>query len=183
MKQIYLMSNAIVAIVVFSLQDVVFAQSLREPPEKPVFQLPLFQRQPDLPEFALSLVKPDERDDEIKKRRREQLAEALLSARISAATFDRPDVPKDALSNVHKYLNLAADVAFGLVETDEQKIACLEFQVENTKRNEQIVSGQSAKRLRFDVSDAKYLRLEAEINLLKFKRDSALARGLNGLVK
>ena len=192
MKAKVCLSNVIVAVLVFSSQCVLFAQLA---PDLPPSRFPMPQPRvledspfssrraladyiPSIPDFAKLLVKPNEQDDPIKKLQREQLIEAFSCAGICRTTFELSSSGSMALmTDLHKYQKLAAVAAFDLAETNVKKIECLEFVVDVEKHIERIeIARRETDGRWLGASTAKYWRLEAEINLLKFKRESALEK-------
>ena len=131
-----------------------------------------------IPIFANSLVKSNEKDDPIKKLQREQLSQALVCVEVCGLNSAAGNSMgfTDAVTNIQKFNKLAVVAAFDLADTREQKIECLEFLVDASKRLERMEDARRRYSSALGSSAAKYWRLEAEINLLKFKRDSAPAK-------
>lgn len=180
MRAMHRLSKAIVAVLVFSFLCVLFAKSPQDTPILPAQPVPQsMSRLPFVPEFAKILVKPNVQDDSIKRLQRLQLIEAIMCLKVCIARFESGQ--HVVIADLHKYHTLAVVAAFDLAETKEKKIECLEFMVDASKRSEAIFASAMGGQL--DASTAKYWRLDAEINLLKFKRDSMLAQDPNRLDK
>ncbi len=195
MRATIYLTTAIAGVMVFSFQGTLHAQlpkepqsifrSTSEPPIEPqIGPKPQIKPPIDLsgdwgfttPKIAKLLVRPNDADDRIKKLQREQLAEAIVCVEVCKARFDAVDTSgpmETARDLLHKYQKLASVAAFDLAETSEQKIECLEFLVDAAKVIERIEVARSRNGSALGASAAKYWRLEAEINLLKFKRDLA----------
>jgi hypothetical protein len=169
------LSIAVATVLFFSFQSVVFSQSNEIPPP-PLSSVPTKQAiiHP-IPEFAKPLVEPNVKDDPIKKLQREQLIDALQCVKSLEARFQTED-PGNRDYNLERlvgYVHNACAAAFNLAETDEKKIECLEYLIGTAKfverEAEKSFNYGTARILAFKA--AKFWRLDAEINLLKFRKD------------
>jgi hypothetical protein len=165
-------------ILFFSFQSVVLSQSNEIPPPPLTVAPDKRLGIPSIPEFAKSLVKPNEQDDPIKKLQREQLIEALACVESFSMRYFAGDSsnPEFALKELFKHTRNASAAAFNLASTNEKKIECLEYLIETTKLVERVAEDRFNARqgLRLGLSEAKFWRLDAEINLLKFKKDPSI---------
>ncbi len=174
------LSIAVATVLFFSFQSVVLSQSNDTPPPSlsgaPAKRLGI----PSIPEFAKSLVKPTEQDDPIKKLQREQLMEALacvesFSMRISSGSYSASSNPEFVFAEFFRHTHNAGAAAFNLAETNEKKTECLEYLIKTAKFVERVAedSYQSGSTTSIGFRTSKFWRLDAEINLLKFKKDPA----------
>jgi hypothetical protein len=154
---------AVATVLFFSFQVVALSQSRDLSPRK-------FYE--SIQEFGKQLAKPNDQDDPIKKLQREQLAEARAGVEFA---IQKIDAGTSSFADLSKYAQYAFAAAFNLAETNEEKIYALEHLVEAAKFSERVAKETAY--ISADGSEyhrtAKFRRLDAEINLLKFKKDPA----------
>jgi hypothetical protein len=128
--------------------------------------------------FLNNLAKERANDDEIRKLQRQRLETALLGAEALRKRSEQGYISISFLVEAQRIAGLAA---LELAETREEQMQCLEFVLELSRKAEDRVLELQKFGMRGgedDFSQATYWRLDAEINLLQFKRESATANSV-----